>query len=252
MEYWPGGGPRSNQYYFMLMQATGFDIVATICPMFDGLLREPSDSDSEVVYHTCNSIQSFIRPFYLDSRDISWSLVSGPNTDFVMRKSVTDGLASALGRDLYSFHRRHSSRLVFLDIAKIFITKWKRASLFEFTPSQECIGTSYHSLVYFKFQYRQNHSTQDLHIAMETTGPQIFEFHVAHSLAALRDMIECKYRCDSIDITRSADKQFWSHFEQFVEVPGPTHCVEASGLHTLEQMDMHAPTSSGVLPYHIH
>ena len=233
IEYWPGSGPWPYRYNFVLLAANGFNIIATRCAMFDGLLQQPSDSDFEVVYHICNSIQSFIRPFYLDTRGISWSPMCGPNTDFVMRKSVTDGLASALERDLCSFHRRHSSRLMFLDTAKIFITKWKSASLFEDIPCQECVGMSYHSLVYFKFQYSRNHSTQDLHIAMETTGPQIFEFHITRSLAALREMIECKYRCARIDITRSVDKQFWSDFEQFVEVPGPTYCVDDANSTTL-------------------
>jgi len=231
VQYWPGGGARQYNNFFLHLTAYGFNIVATKCTMFDRLLQQPSDSECEVVYHICNSIQRYLRPFYGNFRDISWGNTCGPNAVFVVQQRVIDGMADALQGDMRSFHRRHSSRLMLIDTAKIFMTDWKSESLFN-SPHESPIGMSYHCLVYFKFKYDRvctaggTNSAQDLHVAIETTGPRIFEFHVAPSLAALREMIECKYRCDHINITRDAEKTFYSDFEEFVELPGPACSVD--------------------------
>lgn len=222
VQCWPGDSASPYTNTFLHLTACGFHIIATRCTMFDGLLQKPSDSECEVVYHMCNSIQRYLRPFYGNFSDISWGNTCGPNADFVVQQRVTDGMAGALQGDMRSFHRRHSSRLMLIDTAKIFMTDWKRESLFN-SPHEFPIGMSYHCLVYFKFKYDRvctacrTNSAQDLYVAIETTGPQIFEFHVAPSLAALREMIECKYRCDRINITRHVEKRVYRDFEEFVD-----------------------------------
>jgi len=191
-----------------------FAMITTEDRIFEDLLRPSFDTVYEFVYRMCDSIECCLRAFYMDARDVSWDNSCVHNVDFILTHAVLHKITSAIRQDVRFFLIRHAANFELIDTAKIFITDWKSEDRPPQRAHNDPTCSSFHSMVYLEFEYSFTCTTQEapsthyVCCAIETTGPQLFQFHMATCLPDLRELIHAKYKCNSIILTKRLHHAF--------------------------------------------